>query len=355
MLAHLSVWTELVSEDSIMDTVSDNQKAVNIGINVDRHRKKKLAAKKIAFYYGEMGEEKKAKAAAECSNYLQWTVRMDGTKRLTGANFCRLRMCPMCSWYLAKKRTRDLMKTLNEPEHRGKRLIFITLTVKNCKGEELKDTINMMYKALRSLTQKDKFLEKRTLGMVKKLEVTYNHETDEYHPHFHILCEVEPSYFNNPNLYVTHDILQKRWKRLCKLDYDPIVGIQTPKTKEATEMLNSEAVEGAVKDVCKYMAKDVDYAFSLETFKIFDEALRGRRLYTPTGSIKKTMARLKMDEDSLDDNEDEQAVPDNPDVLTFTLRWHVNLYNVEVKRIETSKDKVLAGLALLGEYKAEPA
>ena len=333
-----------------MDTVSDNQKAVNIGIDVDRHRKKKLASKKVAFYYGKMGEEKKARAAAECGNYLQWTVRMDGTKRLTGANFCRLRMCPMCSWYLARKRTRDLMKTLKEPEHRGKRLIFITLTVKNCKGEELKDTINMMYRALRSLTKKKGFFDGRVLGMIKKLEVTYNDKENTYHPHFHLLCEVEPSYFSDKSLYIEHDVLQAKWKKFCKLDYDPIVGIEAHKA----EGFDNEAVAKSIKEITKYVAKDEDYTFSLETFKIFDEALHGRRLYTPTGSFKETMARLKMDEDGLDDNEDKQAVPDNPDVLTFTLRWHVNLYKVEVERLEAGKNVQLAGQALLGEYRAEP-
>ena len=119
-------------------------------------------------------------------------------------------------------------------------------------------------------------------------------------------------------------------------------------------MLNSDAIEGAVKEVSKYMAKDADYTYSLETFKIFDEALHGRRLYTPTGSFKETMARLKMDEDSLDDNTDsEQILPDNPDILTFTLRWHFNLYKVEVERLEAGKNVELAGMALLGEYKAE--
>ena len=344
MRQHLSVWTELLTEDSIMNTLSYNQLAVNIGINIESHNKKKMASKKVAYYYGEMGAEKKARAVAECGNFLQWTVRLDGSKRLSGANFCRLRMCPMCSWYLARKRTRDLIKVFQEPEHLGKRRIYITLTVKNCQGEDLKDTIDTMFHALRSMTKKKGFLDERILGMVKKLEVTYNEETNEYHPHFHLLCEVEPSYFSDKSLYIEHDVLQAKWKKFCKLDYDPIVSIEA-----CDDCVN------AVKEISKYTAKDADYTYSLETFKIFDEALRNRRLYTPTGSIKKTMARLKMDEDSIDDKTDsEQTVPDNPDILTFTLRWHVNIYKIEVKKLEAGENlNAVAGMALLGEYEAE--
>ena len=335
-----------------MDTISDNHRAVNIGVDIESHKKKKLASKKVAHYYGEMGERKKAVAVAECGNFLQWTVRLDGSKRLSGANFCRLRMCPMCSWYLSRKRTRDLMKVLNEPEHREKRLIFITLTVKNCQGKDLNDTIDNMYRALRSLTQKGKFLERRTLGMVKKLEVTYNKNTGEYHPHFHLLCEVEPSYFSDKSLYIEHDVLQAKWKKLCRLDYDPVVGIEANK---AATGLDNEAIAKSIKEITKYEAKDTDYTFSLVAFKVFDEVLRGRRMYTPTGSIKKTMARLKLNPDELEDEKnDEQAVPDNPDILTFTLRWHVNIYKIEIKRLEAGKNVELAGLALLGGYQSDP-
>ncbi len=333
-----------------MDTLSENKRAVNIGIDVDGYKKKKLGSKKVAYYYGEMGKDKKAHAVAECGDFLQWTIRLDGTKRLTGANFCRSRMCPMCSWHLSRKRTRDLMKVLNEPEHRGKRLIFITLTVKNCLGDELEATIDNMYRALRSLTQKDKFLERRTIGMIKKLEVTYNKETGEYHPHFHLLCEVEPTYFTDKSLYIEHDVLQAKWKKLCRLDYDPIVGIEAHKA----EGFDNEAVAKSIKEITKYVAKDEDYTFSLETFKIFDEVLHGRRMYTPTGSFKKTMARLKLNPDELEDKKDDvQAVPDNPDILTFTLRWHVNIYKIEIKRLEAGKNVELAGLALLGGYQAD--
>lgn len=338
-----------------MDTLSENKLAVNIGIDIEKYKKKKLRSKKVAYFFGELGEAKKAEAVARCGSVLQWTVRLDGSKRLTGANFCRSRMCPMCSWHLAKQRTRDLLRTLAEPEHNGKRFIFITLTVKNCLGEDLKATIDTMYGALRSLTKKKGFFDGRVLGMIKKLEVTYNEKENTYHPHFHLLCEVEPSYFSDKSLYIEHDVLQAKWKKFCKLDYDPIVGIEKVKGTDGTDAVDGEFAK-SILEITKYEAKDEDYAFSFETFKIFKDVLHGRRLYTPTGSFKETMARLKLNPDELEDEKDDgQAVPDNPAILTFTLRWHNNqMYKIEIKKLDAGKNIELAGMALLGGYQADP-
>lgn len=325
-----------------MDNLSDKLSRVNI--NVGQYTKKRLRNKRIAKLYELSGDEKKAKLVGECGSYLEWTVRADGTKYLSGANFCRLRVCPMCSWNLARQRARDLLRVLQEPEHRGKRYLFVTLTVRNCTGENLGEVLDMMYAGLRRLTNKNTYLQKRTLGMIKKLEITYNKNTKEFHPHFHLLCEVKPEYFRKDNKnYVTHDELMKKWRWACGLDYDPRVNIEAVRTVARHD--------GSVEEVTKYAAKDSQYGYSLETFKIFCSVLHGRRLYTPTGSIKKTMARLKIDPDSFEGARAEAAVPDNPDILKFVLRWTFKEYKIEMVKIKAGENSRLAGCALLGDFK----
>ena len=39
-------------------------------------------------------------------------------------------------------------------------------------------------------------------GYVRKLEITYNKERDDYNPHFHVLIAVNKSYFTDKNYYI---------------------------------------------------------------------------------------------------------------------------------------------------------
>lgn len=325
-----------------MDTLSD--KLARVNINVGQYTKKRLRNRRIAKLFELSGEEKKAKLVGECGSFLEWTMRADGTKYLSGANFCRLRMCPMCAWNLARQRARDLLRVLQEPEHRGKRYLFITLTVRNCTAGDLGDTLDMMYAGLRSLTNKNHYLQRRMLGIIKKLEITYNKNTKEFHPHFHLLCEVEPEYFSKGSKdYITHDSLMAKWREACGLDYDPSVNIKPVRRKDIGR-------DGSIEEVTKYTAKDSHYGYSLETFKVFCNVLHRRRLYTPTGSFKETMARLKIDPDSFVGAKKEAAVPDNPEILRFVLRWTCREYKIEVTKIKDGENSRLAGCALIGEF-----
>ena len=49
-------------------------------------------------------------------------------------------------------------------------------------------------------------------GYVRKLEVTYNAERDDYHPHFHVLIAVNRSYFKDTKTYIS----QKEWLNLWR-------------------------------------------------------------------------------------------------------------------------------------------
>ncbi|RMH95205.1 replication protein, partial [Stutzerimonas nitrititolerans] len=49
-------------------------------------------------------------------------------------------------------------------------------------------------------------------GYVRKLEITYNKERDDYHPHFHVLIAVNKSYFTDKRYYIS----QKEWLELWR-------------------------------------------------------------------------------------------------------------------------------------------
>ena len=80
-----------------------------------------------------------------------------------------------------------------EDEH-DKAFIFVTLTAPNVKGENLKDEITKYNKSFKKLVERIE-IAKISKGYIRKLEVTYNKERDDYHPHFHCIFAVDKSYF----------------------------------------------------------------------------------------------------------------------------------------------------------------
>jgi len=66
---------------------------------------------------------------------------------------------------------------------------FVTLTIVSIKGKDLQSAIEGMTKEI--IRIKDLFKNRRSFRIngIRKIEVTYNPVTDEYHPHFHIVLD----------------------------------------------------------------------------------------------------------------------------------------------------------------------
>jgi hypothetical protein len=64
---------------------------------------------------------------------------------------------------------------------------FVTLTIPNVSGEDLQKAIKTMLKAIQLITR----VARRTIKFkgIRKLECTYNAESDTYHPHFHFIVD----------------------------------------------------------------------------------------------------------------------------------------------------------------------
>ena len=60
--------------------------------------------------------------------------------------------------------------------------LFLTLTVRNVEGGELRQTISDMMKGFNRLTKYKRF-DAAVLGYFRALEITKNHEEHTYHPH----------------------------------------------------------------------------------------------------------------------------------------------------------------------------
>lgn len=242
--------------------------------------------------------DNRLKTLQECGDNLLFGIGADGSKRLKGANFCRLRTCPMCNWRKSLKLFGQVSEITDKvlEQAPSTRFIFVTFTIKNCKANEFTDTIDYMNQGFKDLTNKTRRIaatakfKANLLGYMKAIEVTYNSDEDTYHPHFHCIFAVQSRYFTAG--YIKKSDWQGIWQQCCKLDYEPIVHVQTIKNSTAK----------AVAEVAKYPVK-MDELANLQDEKkainaliVFTKILKGRRLITFGGIFAEIKKQLKLED-----------------------------------------------------------
>ena len=252
----------------------------------------------------ELKQLKKAYNIDSCGTFIEISNGNDGIERITRANFCRDRLCSICAW---RRQARFLATT--EPalrkidiETSGKaQYIFLTLTVKNCAGAQLKETISTIMKAWDRLYKRKPFAG-LSLGCIRSCEVTYNQVTKTYHPHIHALVLVKNEYFQVGN-YINENQLSAIWQHCLGCDYLPITNISAVKQRNAGQ----SAIVSASLEVMKYSLKTKDYAISPEVTETLFFALHSRRLISFSGVIAQARKELKFAdiyEDTLIDDVD---------------------------------------------------
>src|SRR5699024_4052007 len=90
---------------------------------------------------------KKAERMYECGNYFVFKMK-DGRLKLYQAYFCKARLCPMCNWRRSLKiafQNKKIVQVANEREK--VKLVFLTLTVRNVEGNNLKNAMDQMTEA----------------------------------------------------------------------------------------------------------------------------------------------------------------------------------------------------------------
>lgn len=102
------------------------------------------------------------------------------------SQYCGSRWCMVCN----RIRTGKYINTYAPILEKWNKSYLVTLTVPNCTADELSNTIDLMNKTVRRIT--DMFRKRKlTFRAVRKLEVTYNDKRNNYHPHFHFVVEGE--------------------------------------------------------------------------------------------------------------------------------------------------------------------
>lgn len=264
-----------------------------------------------------------------CGTYLQFVKTPDSKKSLKNANFCRERMCPMCQWRRSIKLGVQADKIYRALTDQGYKHVFVTLTLKNCKGEELSETVDHLVKSAQRW-RRHKAIDAVVRGAYRALEITYNPETDTYHPHIHALLTVDGDYFDKDNAdYITLDKLIATWRTAADLDYDPSVSIEAVRQKE------NQTITSACAELCKYPAKTAEIDSSKVLYYI-DGALRGRRLIQWSGVAQDVRRQLELDDVEHGNlvNMDDQSVSDVP-LEEVVYVWRYGFYvPLDINKIE---------------------
>lgn len=295
---------------------------------------KKNNTEKLTEVY-KLVDYKKSERLKHCGSYLEFKAEIDSDKmRLVGGQFCYVRLCPMCGWRRSLK-IYSQMSTIMDYAKKEKeyQYLFLTLTVRNCRGADLDDTIRAMMKAWDRFCKK-KIVKDTILGWYRGLEITHNLDKtsnayDTYHPHFHVVLMVGKKYFKGK--YINQQEWKELWKSAMRLDYDPQVDVRKVKGNTAK----------AIAEIAKYTVKDNDYIIdddldlTVETVKILDKALARKRLVAFGGRFKEIHKLLNLDDavdgDLIHVETEEKA--DDEEVRKIAYFWHVG-YKKYIKHRE---------------------
>lgn len=191
-----------------------------------------------------------------CSGFLEFGWNDNGLQ-LKNAMFCRVRYCPVCQWRRSLLWKAMMYQALDKllPEYPKHGFIFLTLTVRNCHINDLRDTIKTMNRAWKKLIERDDFT-KVADGYVRSTEITRDTQrpNTHAHPHFHCLLMVKSSYFGKN--YKKKDDWAKLWQDVLGVDdYLPVVDVRRVKANKAK---GTDTIQSAIAETLKYSVKPSD-------------------------------------------------------------------------------------------------
>lgn len=261
--------------------------------------------------FSRLGKVRKAENVCNCGSSLRFNVCPEGhEKRLAWANFCRIRLCPMCSWRRSLLIAHQIKSVAHEAvKRRPIRWLFLTLTIKNPSPDELDDNIDLLMASWRRFSER-KQIKQNVIGWFRSFEVTRNIYDGTYHPHFHVLLGVAPSYFRSKD-YMNTNQLAQLWQDCLRVDYLPIVDIRIVKNKRNVEkemqLLEEKGIElsddgtfsetqlsgSAVAELAKYSTKSEDYLI-YNKYDIKNVNKKGKLKFVP--DLKSGIDEQKTDE-----------------------------------------------------------
>lgn len=306
-------------------TMNDTAKTKKNQEHLSKPTEKKL---KLPLFL-ELMEDKnlKLERLKECGNFLSFISNSQKTKfRLVSGNFCKNRFCPICSWLKARKNAFEILELLKAIEVKEKlTFIFITLTVPNVPKDKLSDEITNFNKSFKRLFETKEF-KAFNKGFIRKLEITYNEERNDYHPHFHLIVAVNKSYFTSRD-YMSKRRLLELWQRATRNPAITQVDIKPVKMGSIKEVM----------EIATYSAKQSELYSSKEVFDGFYEGLYRKKLIVYNGIFKDYRKLQETKQLELNDTGLEEMKEKATEQLSYT--WQLKEYQEMFHKILTEEEQ----------------
>lgn len=235
------------------------------GTNVlELRRESKAISKGIngALCYQKSAIHSDYQAAYFCNDYLF----QDG-KKITG-KFCKKRSCLICSRIYAAR----LFKAYSDPLLDLEDLHLVTLTAPTIKADQLKPEIEKRYKTLTEIKDLLRKTYKVKLKGIRKLEVTYNLQTKEFHPHYHLIVSTKEA----------ADLVKMYWLKK--------IPEASPKAQDVRKVTSEKALFELFKYVTKSVVKSV---FNAEALDQMYKSIKGVRTVQAFGIKQKTPVKIE--------------------------------------------------------------
>lgn len=302
-------------------------------------RFRKQQGLQLADVYKAAQLSKEADRVLSCSTWLEYLATSDGSKQqLHRFNACKKRLCPLCAARKAKLMATRLTKILArvKADHPDTQLIFLTLTMQNVPGDELRAALDLLTRAWFKLMHR-RPVARAIPGWFRALEITRNRAQDTYHPHIHAVLVVEDSYFKRSNgLYLSQAKWAEMWQQSLQVGYTPIIDIRSTYVKNGKGKPNrkAEAAAAAAVEAAKYATKDCEYispaipmAEAAKVAAVYTAALHKKRLTAMAGWVADAAQQLALDdiEDGGDLVHDEDGAGELTEATAELLRsygWH---------------------------------
>jgi hypothetical protein len=292
----------------------------------------------ISAYYSRLYDETNngrfldiADNVRDCSKSWFFDVyKMQRIKDLKSVFLCKNKFCLNCQKLIQKSRLERFAPYLDDIS-RDYDLYHLVFTIPNCNGENLKQTINRLFKAFKNLIRYFKlnsfvkdvdFARYGYAGSIRSLETTY--KFDDYHPHIHSIFAFKKDLDFKKNIKNVYSyskfsdkirffsdfeiLIQKIWYLNCTGQRVNLKNIDI--IPEGYSCTADRVTDGDYYEVFKYATKiyeETSNLISYEQFKVFYTALYNRRTIQGYGVFYNI---------SVDDSIDEGYIKAYEDIIT---------------------------------------
>jgi plasmid rolling circle replication initiator protein Rep len=216
----------------------------------------KSAADMVSRLLKDNGYEKHSERVCNCADRLTFkqSVNEQGDVRLKlkSVFLCHVRVCPICMICRARAESNRLQEAIKriESDNPKQRYVMLTLTVRNCLVNNLRETLTHMSKSWQRFINL-KAIKKILTGCYRSLEITRAADNSA-HPHYHALIAIKASYFSHN--YLIQKEWADLWQKSLRADYIPIVDIRVVDGYNKLVSKGENMKSGAL-EVAKYICK----------------------------------------------------------------------------------------------------